>query len=179
VILLMGLPGSGKGTQGKMLSDHHNLHLISMGEIIRMYVTGARRQRMLAGELLDDDEVIDILERVLDSLPDDSEYVLDGFPRTVPQAEWLKKRLQDKHSKIRCVIHLTASPEAVKSRLHARGRIDDRDEVIEERFREYEQLTRPLLKWYETNSIKVCDVNAERTPDQVHDEIMQALEVSD
>lgn len=179
MILLMGLPGSGKGTQGKMLADHHGLHLVSMGEIIRMYVTGERRHRMMAGELLDDDEVISILERVLDSLPDDSEYVLDGFPRTVPQAEWLQKRLQGKGSKIRCVIHLTASPEAVKERLHARGRMDDRDEVIEERFREYEKLTQPLFKWYEQHSVQVCDVNAERAPDQVHEEIMHALEVSD
>src|SRR4051812_42520339 len=100
MILLMGLPGSGKGTQGKMLADFHNLHLISMGEIIRMYVTGERRQRMLAGELLHDDEVITILEQVLDSLPDDTEYILDGFPRTVPQAEWLVGRLGSKGSKI-------------------------------------------------------------------------------
>lgn len=179
MILLMGLPGSGKGTQGKMLADHHGLHLISMGEIIRMYVGGDRRQRMLAGELLDDDEVIAILERVLDSLPDDTEYVLDGFPRTVPQAEWLLKRLEGNGSKLRCVIHLTATPEAVKERLHARGRIDDKDEVIEERFREYEQLTRPLLDWYKQHGIRICDVNAERSPDQVHDEIMQVLEAAD
>jgi adenylate kinase len=179
MILLMGLPGSGKGTQGKMLADHHGLHLISMGEIIRMYVTGDRRQRMLTGELLDDDEVIEILERVLDSLPDDSEYILDGFPRTVPQAEWLVKRLRAKSSKIRCVIHLTASAEAVKARLQARGRIDDKDEVIEERFREYQQLTQPLLKWYKEHDIAVCDIHAERSPHDVHEEIMKVLKVSD
>ena len=179
MILLMGLPGSGKGTQGKMLADHHNLHLISMGDIIRMYVTGDRRQRMLAGELLADDEVIAILERVLDSLPDDTEYVLDGFPRTVPQAQWLVKRLKSKDSKIRCVLHLTASPDAVKARLHARGRIDDQDKVIDERLREYERLTRPLLEWYKENEVPMCDINAEQSPEQVHAAIMQALEVSD
>jgi len=175
----MGLPGSGKGTQGKMLADHHGKHLVSMGEIIRMYVVGERRQRMLSGELLDDEEVISILERVLDSLPDDGEYILDGFPRTVPQAKWLLERLERKHSNITCVIHLQASPEAVKARLHARGRIDDRDEVIEERFREYEQLTQPLLNWFKQHGIKVCDVDAERSPDQVHEEIMEVLKVSD
>lgn len=176
MILLMGLPGSGKGTQGKMLADFHGLHLISMGEIIRMYVSGDRRKRMLAGELLDDHEVIDILERVLDSLPDDTEYVLDGFPRTVPQAEWLLKRMEIKHSQIRCVLHLTASVEAVKARLHARGRMDDRDEVIEERFREYQELTQPLLDWYKQHNIEVCDINAERSPNEVHAEIVDLLE---
>jgi adenylate kinase len=176
VILLMGLPGSGKGTQGKMLADFHGLHLISMGEIIRMYVSGERRSRMLAGELLDDDEVIDILERVLDSLPDDSEYIVDGFPRTVPQAEWLLKRLEKKNSGITCVLHLTASVDAVTARLHARGRMDDRDEVIEERFREYEKLTQPLLDWYKAHNIEVCDINAERSPNEVHEEIVSILE---
>lgn len=176
MILLMGLPGSGKGTQGKMLADFHGLHLISMGEIIRMYVSGERRSRMLAGELLDDNEVIDILQRVLDSLPDDSEYIVDGFPRTVPQAEWLLKRLESKGSSVTCVVHLTASPDAVKSRLKARGRMDDRDEVIEERFKEYEQLTRPLLDWYESHGVEVCDVDAERSPNQVHEDIVNLLE---
>ena len=175
----MGLPGSGKGTQGKMLADHHGRHLVSMGEIIRLYVVGERRQQMLAGELLDDNEVIAILQRVLDSLPDDDEYVLDGFPRTVPQAEWLVKRLETKHSKITCVIHLKASAEAVKNRLRARGRIDDTDEVIEERFREYERLTHPLMEWYKSHGIKICEVNAERSPHDVHEEVMHILEMKD
>lgn len=176
MILLMGLPGSGKGTQGKMLADYHGLHLISMGEIIRMYVTGERRQAMLSGELLKDSEVISILELVLDSLPDDSEYILDGFPRTVAQAEWLTKRLHNKGSKITCVLHLNASAEAVKKRLQARGRTDDREEVIEERFREYERLTQPLLTWYEQHDVPVCDINAERSANEVHDDIVKLLE---
>ena len=176
MILLMGLPGSGKGTQGKMLADHHGRHLVSMGEIIRMYVTGEQRNRMLAGELLEDSEVIAILGQVLDSLPDDSEYILDGFPRTIPQAEWLLDRLKHKDSRITCVLHLIASEDAVKARLKARGRHDDRDEVIEERFREYEKLTRPLLEWYKTHGVPVCEVNAERPPHEVHEEIINLLE---
>lgn len=176
MILLMGLPGSGKGTQGKMLADYHGRHLISMGEIIRMYVTGERRQRMLAGELLDDAEVISILERVLDSLPDDSEYILDGFPRTVPQAEWLLERLESKGSKITCVVHLRASLQAVKARLQARGRTDDREEVIEERFKEYQRLTQPLLDWYKDHDINICDINAERSPNEVHDDVVKLIE---
>lgn len=175
MILLMGLPGSGKGTQGKMLADRHGLHLISMGEIIRLYVAGDRRQRMLAGELLDDEEVIAILERVLDSLPPEDECILDGFPRTIPQAEWLLEKVHRLHSGIKYVIHLNASVEAVKSRLKARGRIDDRDEVIEERFREYERLTRPLLDWYQEHNVPVIDVNAERSPDEVHDDLVKLM----
>lgn len=171
MILLMGLPGSGKGTQGKILADSHGMHLISMGEVIRMYVTGERRQRMLAGELLGDDEVIAILERVLDTLPSDEDCILDGFPRTIPQAEWLVKRLADGGMPLRCVIHLKAASDAVKARLKARGRMDDKDEVIEERFREYDKLTAPLFDWFAAHQIKVIEINAERSVNDVSADI--------
>src|SRR5262249_7151741 len=69
VILLMGIAGSGKGTQGKMLADARDLHLISMGEVLRMYVTGEQRERMPAGELLDDRAIIKIVDQVLSSVP--------------------------------------------------------------------------------------------------------------
>ncbi|HET9174685.1 MAG TPA: nucleoside monophosphate kinase [Candidatus Saccharimonadales bacterium] len=175
MILLMGLPGSGKGTQGKMLADLHGMHLVSMGEIIRMYVTGEQRKRMLAGELLSDEEVIAILEKVLDTLPPDEECILDGFPRTIPQAEWLLKKLESRHTALKCIIHLTASPEAVKARLKARGRMDDKDEVIEERFREYDRLTRPLFEWFTSQHIAVVEINAERPVQQVSDDIVQHI----
>ncbi|HSX16976.1 MAG TPA: nucleoside monophosphate kinase, partial [Patescibacteria group bacterium] len=139
-------------------------------------VTGDRRKQMMAGELLDDNEVIAILEKVLDSLPDDSEYLLDGFPRTVPQAEWLVERLKSKHSSITCVIYLDASLQTVKKRLQARGRTDDREEVIEERFGEYERLTQPLLEWYKNHGIQVMNVNAERSPNEVHADLTKLLE---
>lgn len=178
MILLMGLPGAGKGTQGKILADTHGMHLISMGEIIRMYVTGEQRQRMLAGELLGDDEVIAIVDKVLDTLPPEEECILDGFPRTVPQAEWLLNKLERMQSQLRCVIHLTASPQAVKTRLKARGRMDDKDEVIEERFREYQRLTEPLFIWFKKHNIEVVDIDAERQVNEVSGDILQHVRSS-
>jgi adenylate kinase len=173
VILLMGLPGSGKGTQGKMLADQVGLHLISMGELVRLYVTGERRKEMLRGKLLSDDEVINILDKVLNSLPDDDDTILDGFPRTTKQAEWLLEQATNGRFVIEYVIHLVASYEAVKARLKGRGRADDHDEVITARFAEYEQLTEPLLEWYRQHDIEVVDVNAERTVDAVNDDLVK------
>ncbi|HVX57672.1 MAG TPA: nucleoside monophosphate kinase, partial [Candidatus Saccharimonadales bacterium] len=72
----MGIAGAGKGTQGKMLADKRGFHLISMGEVLRMYVTGEQREKMLAGDLLGDDEIISIVDKVLKSLPDDQEVLL-------------------------------------------------------------------------------------------------------
>jgi adenylate kinase family enzyme len=77
---------------------------------------------------------------------------------------------------IKEVIHLSASENAVKTRRRARGGADDQEDVIEERFREYAQLTRPLLDWYRQHGIKVVDIDAERSPDQVHADLIKLLE---
>lgn len=175
MILLMGLPGAGKGTQGKIMADQHGMHLISMGEIIRLYVTGERRARMLAGELLDDDEVINILDRVLDSIPDKNLCVLDGFPRTVNQADWLLEKSKRDNFSISHVIHLDAGEDTVRSRLRARGRLDDKEDVIKERFKEYKELTQPLIDWFNKRNIDVININAERSVDEVNNNVTRSL----
>ena len=109
MILLMGIAGSGKGTQGKMLADQHGFHLVSMGDVVRMYVTGEQRDRMLAGGLLDDQEIIKIVDKVLKSLPNDEQVLLDGFPRTIAQAEWLLEQTKAGRFQIKAVFHLVAS----------------------------------------------------------------------
>jgi adenylate kinase len=171
----MGIAGSGKGTQGKMLADLEGFHLISMGEVLRMYITGKKRERMLAGELLDDKEIIGIVDRVLKSLPDSEEVLMDGFPRTISQAEWLLKQVKAGRFKLDLAFHLTASRQAVKERLINRARVDDKDDAIEQRFDEYERSTQPLLKWLADHGVKVVDVNAERPPEQVHADIVKHL----
>lgn len=175
MILLMGIAGSGKGTQGKMLADQHGFHLISMGEVLRMYVTGEQREKMLAGGLLDDQEIIKLVEKVLSSLPDDEEVLMDGFPRSIPQAEWLLEQVKKGRFSLRAAFHLVASREAVKSRLMKRARIDDVEAAIEKRFDEYQRSTEPLIKWLSENGVKVTDINAERPPEAVNTDILSHL----
>jgi len=176
MILLMGIAGSGKGTQGKMLADARGFHLISMGEVLRMYVTGKQRERMLAGELLDDQEIITIVDQVLTSLPDEEEVILDGFPRTIPQAEWLLEQAQAGRFNLHLAFHLVASREAVKQRLVKRGRIDDKDAAIEARFDEYERSTAPLLDWLQKHGVEVVNVDAERSVEAVNDDLVKHLD---
>jgi len=179
MIILMGIAGSGKGTQGKRLADSHGFHLISMGEVLRMYATPTQRERMLAGELLDDKEIISLIDEVLGKLPEEEECVLDGFPRSIPQAEWLLEQTKTGRFKLRSVFHLVASREAVKARLMHRARIDDKEEAIEERFNEYERSTAPLLDWFADKGIVVNNVNAERTVDDVNTELVNILGLED
>ena len=175
MILLMGIAGSGKGTQGKMLADQYGLHLISMGDILRMYIMGIKREKMLAGELLDDKQIIKIVDRVLSSLQDDDEVILDGFPRTIPQAKWLLEQANSGRFTLDTVFHLQASRAAVKQRLIGRGRIDDQEEAIEARFNEYERSTTPLLKWLQDNGVKVVNVDAERPVQEVNKDLIRHL----
>jgi adenylate kinase len=177
VILLMGIAGSGKGTQGKMLADQQNMHLISMGDVVRMYVTGEQRDRMLAGHLLSDQEVIAIVDKVLASLSDNEEVILDGFPRTIPQAEWLLAQVTAGRFPLHQAFHLVASREAVKQRLLGRARIDDKEEAIEKRFDEYERSTAPILKWLADNGVEVVNINAERPVEAVNDDIVSHLKI--
>lgn len=176
MILLMGIAGSGKGTQGKMLADTRGYHLVSMGEVLRMYVTGKQRERMLAGGLLGDQEIIKIVDGVLGSLGDDEEVLMDGFPRTVPQADWLLKQVKSGRFDLKAAFHLVASRETVKQRLMQRARIDDVESAIEERFNEYDRSTTPLIEWLAEHGVKVIDIDAERAPEKVNADIIGYLD---
>ncbi|HEY1063683.1 MAG TPA: nucleoside monophosphate kinase [Candidatus Saccharimonadales bacterium] len=178
MILLMGLPGSGKGTQGKMLADVNGIHLLSMGDLVRMYVTGERRRQMLAGALLNDDEIIAMLDRVLRTMDDDDDCILDGFPRTIKQAEWLMEQVKQGRFEVNTVIYLHVTHDAVLDRLQARGRLDDTEQVIEARFKEYERLTQPVVNWLEERGVEILRIDGERSTEVVHRDIISKLHLS-
>lgn len=175
MILLMGIAGSGKGTQGTMLADEYGFHLVSMGDVLRMYITGKQRERMLAGELLDDKEIIDIIDRLLATVINGNEIILDGFPRTIPQAEWLLEQAKKGRFKLDLALHLVASKEAVRDRLIKRARLDDTEAVINERFSEYERSTMPLIDWLNDHGVTVANIKAEQAVEDVNSEIIKVL----
>jgi adenylate kinase len=176
MILMMGIAGSGKGTQSKLLADSHGYHLLTMGDVLRMYVTGEQRERMLAGQLLDDQEIIKVVDKVLNSFTDREKVLMDGFPRTIPQAEWLVEQANQGRFDVKIAFHLVASKEAVKARLLQRGRSDDVDGAIEKRFDEYEKSTRPLIDWLGQHGVKVVDIDGERSIEEVQADLNHHLE---
>jgi adenylate kinase len=175
VILLMGIAGSGKGTQGAMLADRLDMNVISMGDAIRAYANDRQRAKIMTGHLLDDEDGIAIIDQVLSSKTD-KDVILDGFPRTIPQAEWLLTQAETGRFKLDLALHLVASKQAVKDRLLKRARADDTNEVIEARFEEYEKSTLPILKWLEDHGIEVVSVNAERSVEDINQELVNFLE---
>lgn len=177
MIIFMGVAGSGKSVQGRMLADTLGLPWLSTGEFLRMLISGQRRKDMQAGQLLEDKEIIELVRKIFGVVDTNQEFVLDGFPRTVAQADWLLSQIKHGQLHMTAVIHLTASREGVKERLLARGRQDDHEEAINQRFREYEEDVTQILDHFRASGTKVYDINGEQSIEAVHGDIVKALSV--
>lgn len=175
MIILTGVAGSGKSMQGRLFADERGYAWISTGELLRVLVTGKRRHEMLSGKLLSDDEVITIMDKVFELIDLNNEFVLDGFPRTVTQSDWLLEQVHSGRISLTAVVNLQASEEIVRERLQQRGRLDDTDDAINERFREYRETTLPILEHLKGEDVPVYDIDASQTPQVVHDAIVTAL----
>lgn len=175
MIIFMGVAGSGKSAQGRLLADRLGFPWLSTGEFLRMLISGERRKQMLAGKLLDDAEIISLVQKIFRIVDTDHEFVMDGFPRTVTQADWLLSQRRHGQLDITAVIHLKASEEEVLRRLLSRGRQDDEENVIRERFREYEQATQPIIADFKTSGVPIFDIDGEGDVETIHEEIVKAV----
>lgn len=176
MIIFMGVAGSGKSVQGRLLADQLALPWLSTGEFLRMLVAGQRRRDMLEGKLLEDKEIITLVQKIFAMIDVHDEFVLDGFPRTVSQADWLLNQAKHGQLTVTAVVHLTVDEETVLERLLQRGRQDDHKAAILERFKEYEEITKPILDHFKAAHIPVFDINGDDEVDTIHQEIKQAIE---
>ena len=175
MIIFIGVSGAGKGTQSKMLVDEQGYTHISTGEMLRQYATPAQRAGMVEGRWLNDEEMITMVEKALQDVPDSNRVILDGFPRTPTQAEWVLGQVDQGKLTIEAIINLDASLEILKKRLLARGRLDDTEQAIALRFEEYGQMTRPIIKLFIDHGIQVRKVDADQAPEAVHQAVLQCL----
>ena len=175
MIILAGVAGSGKSEQGRLLADEAGYPWLSTGEILRVLITGQRRQEMLKGKLLSDKEVIDVFNTVVNLIDTSKEFVLDGFPRTINQADWLLDQMHQGRFALTAVFNLVVSEEVVKKRLELRGRVDDNESSINTRFSEFREVTLPILEHFKKENITIIDIDASLSPNQVHEIIMENL----
>ena len=163
-LLIMGPPGAGKGTQAKILGKKYNLLHLSTGDILRHEIDkkteiGLEAQSyMNKGNLVPDNVLLTIVNNALTALKD-SGVILDGFPRTVPQAEGLGKIFENLGSKIDYILNIHVEPNILINRLIERaknsGREDDTEEVIINRQKVYQDLTAPLIDFYKDEIIQI------------------------
>lgn len=158
-LVLFGKPGAGKGTQADFLKEKYNLIHISTGEVFRRNIKQGTELGTLAksyidkGDLVPDEVTINMLRDEVESNPDASGFIFDGFPRTTAQAEALDNLLESKGMQIDATIALEAEDEILLQRLLERGktsgRSDDQDaDKIRNRFVEYNEKTAPLKQFY-------------------------------
>jgi adenylate kinase len=175
VILLMGVAGSGKSLQGHQLADEYGYAYISTGEIFRVLITGKRRNEMLQGKLLSDEEVINVVDKVLELIDTKEQFILDGFPRTKPQVDWMLDQCKAGRFELPVVINLEVPEDVIRARLHKRRRLDDTDEAISYRFNQYQEVTRPLLEYMEKKGLQIYEIEADRDPQSIHRDILRAM----
>ena len=172
----MGVAGSGKSVQGKMLADQVALPWVSTGEFLRMLISGQQRKDMLAGKLLDDKQIISLVQKIFNVVDTKHEFILDGFPRTSSQADWLINQFKHGQLSVSAVINLQASEDVVRKRLLGRGRQDDTQEAISERFQEYQETIVPVMEQFKDAGITIHNINGEQDSKKVHKDILAALQ---
>ncbi len=188
-LILLGPPGAGKGTQAKILIDAYGIPQLSTGDILRSAIAArtpmglAAKEIMDRGDLVPDEVVNGIISERLDAEDVKAGFILDGFPRTIPQAEALDQMLEEKGMQIDGVIEITADPDVLVNRIVNRAResaatsgarADDNPEVVRKRLDVYRELTEPLVGYYREHGL-VKTVDGMQPVEEVTASIRRAL----
>ena len=184
-IVIFGAPGSGKGTQSERIVEKYGINHISTGDVLRAEIKNGTELGKTAkgyidqGQLIPDELMIDILASVFDSFKDSKGVIFDGFPRTIAQAEALKKMLAERGKDVSVMLDLEVPEDELMVRLIKRGkdsgRADDNEETIKKRLHVYHSQTSPLLDWYK-NEKKYQHINGLGTMDGIFADICEAVD---
>jgi adenylate kinase len=180
-LLLIGAPGAGKGTQAERLAERFGIAHISSGDLLRQHVWEQTslgqtiKSYVDKGDLVPDSVVLDMLRKPVVAAVEAGGYVLDGFPRTVEQAEAAFAVAQALGVEVQAAIHLDVPREELVRRLLSRRRgSEDTEAVIEHRLEVYLEKTVPLLAYYAGRELMFA-VDGAQPPDAVHEEIVARL----
>ena len=184
-IVIFGAPGSGKGTQSERIVEKYGINHISTGDVLRAEIKNGTELGKTAkgyidqGQLIPDELMIDILASVFDSFKDSKGVIFDGFPRTIAQAEALKKMVAERGQDVSVMLDLEVPEDELMVRLIKRGkdsgRADDNEETIKKRLHVYHSQTSPLIDWYK-NEKKYQHINGLGTMDGIFADICEAVD---
>ncbi len=174
IIILLGPPGAGKSTQAKLVSEALGAKWLSMGEIMRASTNPIIQRSVAAGDLPPSELAEVELADVLQKLPADQVILLDGFPREVPETNWLDRYTAASGRRVKAVISLKLTQAEAQERLGLRHRADDDINTLMHRFRVYEQETEPVLKEFKARGL-LREVNAVGDPEEIKRDILGKL----
>jgi adenylate kinase len=179
-LVFLGAPGAGKGTQAADLAKSRGIPHLSTGDMLRKAVgertaVGLAVEPILAaGKLVPDDVMWAVVSDRLDQEDCAPGFLLDGFPRTLPQGEQLATKLAAAGTPLSCAVFFDVPDEELVRRMLSRGRADDRPEVVRERLRNYEKLTAPLKDWYRGKGL-LRSIDGTGTPADVRARVVAAV----
>ena len=183
-IVMLGAPGAGKGTQAVRIAEAHGVPHISTGEMLRGAIAAGSelgrkvKEIVESGALVPDELVVEVIRERLSQPDAKSGFVLDGFPRTIGQAEALDALLAELGRPLEIVLELELAEETAVERMLGRaaeqGRADDTPEVIKNRFEVYRRQTEPLSNYYRSTGILVA-IDSSPGMDEVFAEIERVL----
>lgn len=176
MILIFGAPGSGKSMQGQFLAARNNWRWLSAGQLLRDQKDPELVEKMQKGELVESDRINNIIRDALQNAKDIDKLILDGFPRSIEQANFLIEMSEKIKRSIKAVIVLNADKQEIMRRLALRGRLDDAKETIEARFAQYDFVMHPIIDYFKNQNFEVIDIDGNGTVGQVHDRVMSELE---
>ena len=178
-IILFGPPGCGKGTQATFISEALAIPHLSTGDMLRSAVSSGSevglkaKNIMESGGLVSDQIVLSIVEQRIAKDDCEKGFILDGFPRTVNQAEKLDSLLST-NNKLDCVLRIKVDEEEIIKRLIERAREDDKPDIIKNRFKTYNSETQPLIPFYEDRKI-LFNINGMQEIEKVSEEIKKVI----
>ena len=178
-IILFGPPGCGKGTQATFISEALAIPHLSTGDMLRSAVSSGSeiglkaKNIMESGGLVSDQIVLSIVEQRIAKDDCENGFILDGFPRTVNQAERLDLLLSTTHE-LDCVLRIKVDEEEIIKRLIDRAREDDKPDIIKNRFKTYNSETQPLIPFYEDRKI-LFNVNGMQEIERVSEDIKKVI----
>lgn len=184
--ILFGPPGAGKGTQASAMVERYNLRHLSTGELLRKEIAegtelGLKAKSLIdAGSLVPDEVVEGMIDNAFKTTKDVSGFLLDGFPRTIAQAEALDSMLAASGEAVTSVISIMIPDEIIKERIRHRasieGRADDAsDETVNNRIKTYHEKTEPLVEFYKKAG-KYVDIDGTGTIEDVRKAIFEAMD---
>ena len=182
VILMVGPPGSGKTTQAKFLAKKYTLPAFSMADLLKKEMASRKKDAVskalaasiASGDMLPDEEAINLISRRLLSADLRKGFILDGFPATAGQAKALDRMLQEHQLPKATVVVLDAPDDVIRKRMIPRGRADDKPEIIDRRIREFRDEAALLAGW--AGQTQVVRVNADASIADVSRQIVKGLE---
>lgn len=182
-IVLLGPPNSGKGTQARIVGGRLGVPAISTGDMLREAVAeGSELGRQVAailasGELVDDETMAQVVRERLGRGDTGRGFLLDGYPRTMPQVETLERILGERGEELDAALLIDAPEDELVARALGRGRQDDREEVLRERLRVYRERTAPLIGYYRERGL-LRRVDGDRPVAEVTSRIFAELGVA-